>query len=238
MLCKSLLDQSQIAIFLDGISAIEYFSKLNSVKASENISIYIHRSDVIPTEGLFEKIRNFGIRLYSVNWLGDKSICTPIPIGIPPGSFSKLHGDYIYHKIMQDPKLDVTRQKHKFYLNFDLTTNIIQRKFALETFRAIPGTFLPSKRLTEREHLSTILNSNYVISPPGAGADCYRTWETIYLGAIPIVLADFWPFSHLDLPVKIVKNFSLFFDEIRSEGIGFKPNVTADFVLDLRNKFR
>ncbi|CAF4612833.1 unnamed protein product, partial [Rotaria socialis] len=26
--------------------------------------------------------------------------------------------------------------------------------------------------------------------PPGGGTDCHRTWETLYMGAVPIVLSS------------------------------------------------
>ncbi len=29
--------------------------------------------------------------------------------------------------------------------------------------------------------------SKFVLSPPGFGEDCYRTWEAVLLGAVPIV---------------------------------------------------
>ena len=31
--------------------------------------------------------------------------------------------------------------------------------------------------------------SRYVVSPPGEGWDCLRTWESVLFGAIPIVLS-------------------------------------------------
>lgn len=49
------------------------------------------------------------------------------------------------------------------------------------------------------------------LSPPGHGVDCYRTWESLALGMVPIVLAG----TSLDagglydgLPVIRVRNFS------------------------------
>jgi hypothetical protein len=50
-------------------------------------------------------------------------------------------------------------------------------------------------------------NSQFVLSPPGNGADCHRTWEAIYLGAIPIVHKDFWPFNNLELPVLVIDDW-------------------------------
>ena len=58
-----------------------------------------------------------------------------------------------------------------------------------------------------RDYRELVSKSQFVLSPPGNGADCHRTWEAIYLGAIPIVHKDFWPFSHLDLPVLVVDDW-------------------------------
>lgn len=39
----------------------------------------------------------------------------------------------------------------------------------------------------QEHYINDLLNSNFVISPFGNGMDCYRIWESIYCGAIPIV---------------------------------------------------
>lgn len=46
----------------------------------------------------------------------------------------------------------------------------------------------------------------FLVSPPGSGWDCYRTWEALWLGTIPIVLRTGTPFDSLfdDLPVLLV----------------------------------
>ena len=55
--------------------------------------------------------------------------------------------------------------------------------------------------ITPRAYRKLVLRSKYVLSPPGNGPDCHRTWEALYLGATPIVLKDYWPFRGYDLPV-------------------------------------
>jgi hypothetical protein len=86
------------------------------------------------------------------------------------------------------------------------------------------------------KNLTNIQHSKYVISPPGAGADCYRTWEALYLGAIPVVLRKFWPFNHLDLPVKVVDSYSSFLQEIKDEEV-YPQTVSVDYILSLPDKF-
>jgi hypothetical protein len=49
--------------------------------------------------------------------------------------------------------------------------------------------------------------SKFVFSPPGVGLDCYRTWEALYLGAIPIVINSSMNSIYQNLPVLIVNNY-------------------------------
>ncbi|CAF0922304.1 unnamed protein product [Didymodactylos carnosus] len=50
--------------------------------------------------------------------------------------------------------------------------------------------------------------SKFVLSPPGVGLDCYRTWETLYLNSIPIVQSTTIDSIFDKLPVLIVRNYS------------------------------
>ena len=230
--------QQSPSIFLNGGNAEKIFAQNISYAPLQDISIYIHRDDRIPSAELMEKMSRLGFKLYSVNWIGNLEFCTPIPIGIPPRSFNNFHGNYIYDNVLENAKISERVVKFPFYLNFDLTTNIIQRKFALENFARLDDAFIPHRRLSHMEHLTAISESQYVVSPPGAGADCYRTWEAIYLGAIPIVLEEYWPFKHLDLPVLVVKSYADFLVKYKWSEVKFLPRVTSQFVLEFPNKFR
>jgi hypothetical protein len=57
-------------------------------------------------------------------------------------------------------------------------------------------------------YLAELARHKFVLSPEGLGADCYRHWECLYLGAIPIVRASpaMAPFS--DLPILFSEDFS------------------------------
>jgi hypothetical protein len=52
------------------------------------------------------------------------------------------------------------------------------------------------------------LHHRFVLSPPGNGLDCHRTWEALCLGCIPIMRTS--PLDHLweGLPVWIVKSWT------------------------------
>jgi len=47
-----------------------------------------------------------------------------------------------------------------------------------------------------------------VLSPPGNGVDCHRTWETIYAGSIPVVKRSRATCDFSDLPILLVDDWN------------------------------
>jgi hypothetical protein len=48
----------------------------------------------------------------------------------------------------------------------------------------------------------------FALSPEGHGIDCYRTWESLYLGAVPIVMTSTCTSSFADLPILYTDDYS------------------------------
>ena len=48
----------------------------------------------------------------------------------------------------------------------------------------------------------------FVVSPPGEGLDCHRTWEALCLGCIPIMISTPLDDMFEGLPVLIVKSWT------------------------------
>ena len=46
------------------------------------------------------------------------------------------------------------------------------------------------KRQSLDSYLKTMSQYRFVLSPPGFGYDCFRTWEALALGCVPIVFRD------------------------------------------------
>lgn len=70
---------------------------------------------------------------------------------------------------------------------FNSTTNPALRfpiQRAMEASRH--GFVLPG--LSNTQHLALVARSLFVVSPPGNGPDCHRTWEAMAGGAVPVVL--------------------------------------------------
>lgn len=66
--------------------------------------------------------------------------------------------------------------------------------------------FLPG-RLPQPALFDQYTQYAFVISPHGSGLDCYRTWEALWMGAIPIVKRSPIDYLYRDLPVVILDDW-------------------------------
>jgi hypothetical protein len=57
-------------------------------------------------------------------------------------------------------------------------------------------------------YYSEIADHRFVLSPEGNGIDCYRTWEALYLGAVPIVKTSAAMSTFADLPILFTEDYS------------------------------
>jgi hypothetical protein len=64
---------------------------------------------------------------------------------------------------------------------------------------------------------SEISSHKFVLSPEGNGIDCYRTWECLYLGAIPIVMVSPCMSTFGQLPILFTNDYSEISEEYLEE---------------------
>lgn len=98
-----------------------------------------------------------------------------------------------------------------------------------------------------RKYCDILKKSTFVLSPPGKGVDCHRTWEAMLIGAYPIIKSSFLDPLYEHMPVVIVKNWEEvtqpFLEQKKAE-LSHKPipleQWYADFwlqkILDVRKK--
>jgi hypothetical protein len=193
------------------------FLKRNDDVQPFGTTLILHGDD--PTISLIaaQELTSKGFDIWSVNWLGEQSLVRSIPIGIP--TFDRLRGvtfrDYkMYFSMLEMIAKNDVKRDISLYANFDITTNLPERKNALLFSLRRQGSYVPVDRIGLIENLEIMSRSEFVLSPPGAGPDCFRTWEALYLGVVPIVLRSHWPFNHIDLPVLVVDSFENLQDKI------------------------
>ena len=63
-------------------------------------------------------------------------------------------------------------------------------------------------------YYNEMLQSKFILTPPGLGLDCYRIWEALYLGTIPVIETgnrmneDGWlSYTLQDLPISFIEDY-------------------------------
>jgi len=98
------------------------------------------------------------------------------------------------------------KKKHFLYVNFKTSNNPQARDHVLEYFKDKSFCFYSNEK-PWRQYLYDLADSRFVLSPPGNGLDCYRAWEALLFGAIPVMLSTSIDCLFEDLPVIIVHDW-------------------------------
>jgi hypothetical protein len=128
----------------------------------------------------------------------------PIPIGVinrdlPNGDLS------MFDSFRRRPK--PTSKSTCLYMNFLIMTCPKERTIVYQIFIDKPFC----KRAERKDYygyLEDMRDAKFALSPRGNGLDCYRTWEALYLGCIPVVKTSTLDELYDELPVVIVEDWN------------------------------
>lgn len=137
----------------------------------------------------------------------------PIPIGLantrwPFGNLLKF--TEAFHKYRKP----WSKRTILLYINFSPTTNPGQRNAALDQAKKLPHAHFAKKPITFDQYLEDLGNTKFVLSPPGNGLDCHRTWEALLLGAAPITLTSGLDPLFKNIPSLIIQNWQNITEEL------------------------
>ena len=176
---KCLIDEKAQKNFLD------WSRKIRPYVPSET-SFVFHNGDNVPVQIFFSELFAIGFRSFSTNVIKPQSGVTSIPIGIEN---RRLGTNGILRYFLKSSKSVTflpTSRPIDIYAAFNIATNPKERQLAANAI-VENGHTMVSSRVHPRDYRSALSKALFVISPPGNGFDCHRTWEAIYFGAIPIV---------------------------------------------------
>jgi hypothetical protein len=193
-----------------------------------------------------EKIVDYGSGHYpNVNlipnnlkkWFG-QNVCVKnerlesIPIGVensynPLSELKKQRINY-YHSINSE-------KKNILYINHDISTNLNERAEPYSLFGHKDWVTIRNGRngVNFEQYIKEIKNHKFVLCPEGNGTDTHRTWETLYVGSIPIVKKNINNSFYTDLPISFVNSWS----EINEDFLNFEYNriLNSKFNLEMLN---
>lgn len=178
--------------------------------------IVFHNHDKLPSLNFFKCLNDLCFDTFCVNIIDESVSVTPLPIGLE--NRWRLNNGRISPFV--DAQLRLKRRDPRsqmVFAAFDVRTNYPERSVARQACIEAGVSFY-DHRISPRLHRRLLLDTHFVISPPGNGLDCHRTWEAIYLGCVPVVLrralADEFTTS---LPIHAVDNWIDFLDLSESE---------------------
>jgi hypothetical protein len=129
---------------------------------------------------------------------------------IPIGLENDMWFPEINKKKKIDEKLKEPHQwKNLVYMNFNINTNPAKRQECYDYFKDFPWVTVDMKANGSDfdSYIDNVYNHKFTLCPEGNGIDTHRTWETFYLGNVPIEIGNennrFWS----DLPMVTVRNW-------------------------------
>jgi hypothetical protein len=128
----------------------------------------------------------------------------PIPIGVANPMWP--HGNVAILAHCESRKGSVPRDRG-VYVNLSVWTYPGERQRVCNLLADKPYAYFSGQKSFEG-YLLDLLTVRFVASPRGNGLDCHRTWEALYMGAIPIVRRSNMDAAFKNLPVLIVDDWT------------------------------
>ena len=130
---------------------------------------------------------------FTQNYDGTNPKIKPIPIGLCLHTQKGLHDPQLQFDTIRLQSTNVAR-KIRIWSDCHLQDYALRHGNPRGSFRKLMNRLkfvdAPPKRLTQAEIWKTYTEYGFVLSLPGNGLDCHRTWEALYLGAIVITVPN------------------------------------------------
>jgi len=194
-------------------SSVAITSVFPYIRESKNKYVLITARDLPVDE---HKLRMAPLNL--LKWFANNVACStkltqPIPLGLPPLNSAFNRDDGTTGETKRQELFRLCSQEKEIsnlvYMNHANHTNPSQRTYLYPMFKDV--SWVTSKggdrRIDYIEYINDIQSHKYMICPPGAGQDCHRVWESLYLGTIPIVESSNAMAYFQELPIIFVEDF-------------------------------
>lgn len=189
------LQEEVVLIFVKGDKLHEWFDKwhgrIKPFVSKKGYMIVSHNSDDSPDSAMLTKfltpeshlLHFFGQNIFPSF---DHERVTAVPIGLENLRWGHQLPE-IYKNVAPS-----SSDKRANALLVSFNPNTKERKEVVEVMKgkswvkfALKGT--PSQLKGPKEFVEELSKAAFVLSPPGNGFDCHRTWEILACGAIPVL---------------------------------------------------
>jgi hypothetical protein len=178
-----------------------------------------HRSDFTIDESRYNTKHPAVVKWYAANANILRPDLVPIPLGMEsPGCMGYSDHPEVLEKVLKEPR----EIKNLVYMNFSRTTQP-KRQLWVDYFQGKPWVTEKSKTPFEK-FIRDCYGHSFVLSPEGNGIDTHRTWEALYMGAIPIVQRSVFIDSFRFSPLIVV-------DDITAITKEYLENIAKDYMI-------
>ncbi len=179
-------------------------------QGSQTYTLLIHNGDHIPPETVLEQLGDLFQRVYSVNVTSETSNVRALPIGLENARLNNNGRLSYYLEGLEQPR---SNNRPRLVLSsFHVSNNPLVRQPTADLLRASRFGF-DGQSWKRKEYRDVLKQTCFVISPPGNGPDCHRTWEAVCMGAVPVVLKEHLGRSLWDgMPIFAVDSYEDFVD--------------------------
>lgn len=189
-------------MYILGSLVRELLNNLDLIKNVKLESIVIMESDNLQQASVLKSLLLIAKKVFSNNLSGSSKFISPIPLGLERQAYRSAGNLKNYKK---KPNINPKLRTINFLIAWNDETNS-NRKQVRDIFKNVFGTLNIEKRLSAKSVHKLMRKTLFVPSPAGNGLDCHRTWEALYLGCVPVVLAkDFC--GDESWPVLVVQNW-------------------------------
>jgi hypothetical protein len=170
--------------------------------------VLMSHGDLLPKRSLLTRIGERSAKVFAVNLVEETENLWAIPLGLE--NLSRNRNGRLRDFDVARRQVEKTVKTNDVFAAFEPGNNPVVRDPLVELLRNSRFGW-NRRRLSPGEFRRTVRESYFVISPPGRGLDCHRTWEAIYLGSVPVVLSSAISRSLTKLlPIHHVESFDEF----------------------------
>ena len=177
------------------------------IEAREQIpnikTLVIGESDVTQYEQNLSKLYSKVGKIFSNNLVGKSDRCFPVPLGIERQAYRSAGRVRNFQKKYE---IKISDRTIPFLIAWNDATNAKRPIYRAE-FQIHSDSLVINKRVAASTIHKLMRKTMFVPSPAGNGIDCHRTWEALYLGAVPVVLRSEY-FGESNWPVLVVDSWS------------------------------
>jgi hypothetical protein len=205
--------KSDSTLYLPG-RFVSHMSNILRTKKKNLRTLVIGDDDIAQDEASLKILVGCTKKIYSVNLKSNFGNAQSIPLGLESPSYRTGGRLSDFKKI---PTCVPSKRPHNFLVAWNSKTNSESRTKAFNQFSEVENSLLFGNRIAAQTLHKLTRRTLFIPSPRGNGLDTHRIWESLYLGAIPIVVSDDFLDSYLGWPIWVVGDWAEVTNLTRSE---------------------